>query len=412
MSSDASPARNVEECKHQFNDIRRNDKTICSFCKNVAAVSCVNCNCNACMGCTSRVSHIGLTEKRGHSATPPRDDGDAHKERRVGPGFGDDEPASQPATEPSLSKEEARVIVREFKEQCEELTRDHFAALKKLSDSVRSKLAIGGACLGDGEKKELLKGALTQGEEVVSLLKALQGNSFAALAPSPKRIVGVALRDGVSLFVGGVPREAEEDALLKILPPGAQIVNSFRGGKGKFGFLEVSVHSEDADKMVDQKVSYFQRELRVAKWNKDAPKSNVGRGVHDAQHDGRFKNKEHAAPADGLIFGSPQEMGARKKNSSLVLKNLKYDVDEKLLSKLFPSATFTKVLSRDGRPQGLGFADFTSEAAATEAMDSMNGKDISGRRVVIAYSLRQSSQDGDRHLRQGGRLAGGTSGPA
>ena len=60
----------------------------------------------------------------------------------------------------------------------------------------------------------------------------------------------------------------------------------------------------------------------------------------------------------------------------------------------------------------MGFADFKSEAAATEAMDSMNGKDISGRRVVIAYSLRQSSQDGDRHLRQGGRLAGGTSGPA
>ena len=53
----------------------------------------------------SPVSHIGLTEKRGHSATPPRDDGDAHKERRVGLGFGDDELASQPATEPFLIKD-------------------------------------------------------------------------------------------------------------------------------------------------------------------------------------------------------------------------------------------------------------------------------------------------------------------
>ena len=189
-------------------------------------------------------------------------------------------------------------------------------------------------------------------------------------------------------------------------------MNRVRGGKGKFGFLELSVHSKDADEMVDQKVSYLQRELRVAKWNKDAPKSNVGSGVRDPQHEGRFKNKEHAAPADGLIFGSPQEMGARKKNSSLVLKNLKYDVDAKLLSQRFPSATFTKVLSRDGRPQGMGFADFKSEAAATKAMDLMNGKDIAGRRVVIAYSLRQSSQDGDRHPRQGGRLADGTWGPA
>ena len=169
---------------------------------------------------------------------------------------------SEPLTESGLSKEEADETLRAFKEQCEELTREHFAALKKLSDSVRTKLAIGGVCLGDGEKKELLKGALYQGELVVSLFKDLQGDSVAALTPSPKRIVGVALLGDVSIFVGGIPREAEEAELLKSFPPGAQIVNSFRGGKGKFGFLEVSVHSEDADGMVEQKVFYLQRKLR------------------------------------------------------------------------------------------------------------------------------------------------------
>ena len=95
-----------------------------------------------------------------------------------------------------------------------------------------------------------------------------------------------------------------------------------------------------------------------------------------------------------------------------MLKSLKWDVNEKMLSQVFPSATYTKVLYRDGQSHCMGFVDFNSEAAATKAMDDMQGKNIAGRRVVIAYSLRQSSQDGDRRPRQGGRSAGGTSGPA
>ena len=134
-----------------------------------------------------------------------------------------------------------------------------------------------------------MKGALRQAEEVVVLLKALQGNSADALVPSPKRIVRVALPDGVPIFVGGVPREAEDGALLAVFPLGAQIVDRFRGGKGKYGFLKVYVHSKDADQMMDQKVSYLQRKLRVAKLNEDAPKSNAGRGVPDAQHNGRLR---------------------------------------------------------------------------------------------------------------------------
>ena len=71
------------------------------------------------------------------------------------------------------------------------------------------------------------------------LLKALQGNSTEALAPSRKPVIGNALLDGVSMFVGAVPRAAEDDALLAVFPRGAQIEHRFRGGQGKFGFLRL-----------------------------------------------------------------------------------------------------------------------------------------------------------------------------
>ena len=98
---------------------------------------------------------------------------------------------SEPLAEPGLSKEEADDTLRAFKEQCEELTREHFATIKRMSDKFRVTLAIGGVSRGDGEKKELLKGALRQAEEVVGLLKALQGNSADALVPSPSVLLGL-----------------------------------------------------------------------------------------------------------------------------------------------------------------------------------------------------------------------------
>ncbi len=317
---------------------------------------------------------------------------------------------SQPSTEPALSEEQVGLIVRKFKEQCDELTRDHLAALMKLSGDVRSKLAIGGAFLGNCEKKELLSGSLVQAEEAVKLLKALQGDSAKALAPSPKRIVGRALPDGVSIFVGGVPRETDNEVLLTLFPRGAQIEERFRGGKGKFGFLRLSVNSNDADQVIKQHVALKERNLRVAKWSEQAPKSSAGRLAHSAQHNGRPKNKGFAR-GDGPVFGSPLEMEARVKNSSLVLKSLKYAVVAKELLQVFSKATFAKVMYReDGFSRGFGFVDFKSEAEATEAKNYMQGKNIAGRPVFIAYSLRQ--QHGDRSHPQDRRLAVAASGSA
>ena len=71
------------------------------------------------------------------------------------------DPSSEPLTDPGMSEEEARVILREsVRSDQQELTREHFAAIKKLSDNALSKLAVVGLLLDGGEKKELFKGAL------------------------------------------------------------------------------------------------------------------------------------------------------------------------------------------------------------------------------------------------------------
>ena len=417
MSSVPSPAKRGEECKHRFDGIVRKKEICCSFCKardNTADMSCVECGADACKSCAGLLEHA-FSEKRPHSATPPREVGDAHKDRRVDPGLHGadvmvvDSDDAEPLTQPLLNKEEVGLILREFKEQCEVLTRDHYAAMKKLSDKVREKLAIGGACLGNCEKKELLSGSLVRAEEAVRLLKALQGDSAEALAPPPKRIVGRALPDGVSIFVGGVPRESDNEVLLTLFPRGAQIEERFRGGKGKYGFLRLSVNSNEADQMIEQQVAFKERILRVAKWSEHAPKSAAGRVAHPAQHNGRPK-KDGALGVDP-VFGSPQEMKSRAKNSSLVLKSLKYAVDAKELLEVFPKATFTKVMYRDdGFSRGFGFVDFNSEDEATKAKNDMQGKKIAGRPVFIAYSLRQ--QHGDRSHPQDRRLAVAASGLA
>ena len=80
----------------------------------------------------------------------------------------------------------------------------------------------------------------------------------------------------------------------------------------------------------------------------------------------------------------------------MVLKSLLNEVDAKKLSQLFPNATYTKVLFRDGKSQGMGFVDFASVAEATKALQNMQGKNIAGRPVVMAYSVRQQPQDGGR----------------
>ena len=60
----------------------------------------------------------------------------------------------------------------------------------------------------------------------------------------------------------------------------------------------------------------------------------------------------------------------------------------------------------------MGFLDFASVAEATKALLDMQGKNIAGRPVFMAYSVRQQLQDGGRPPRQGGGASGVAAGSA
>ena len=85
--------------------------------------------------------------------------------------------------------------------------------------------------------------------------------------------------------------------------------------------------------------------------------------------------------------------GERKKNASLVLKSLQWEVDEDFLRETFEEAISVKVLRRgDGKSCGIGFVDFRDQDTASRVMRKFQGRVLKGREVVIAYSLRQQSQ--------------------
>ncbi len=72
----------------------------------------------------------------------------------------------------------------------------------------------------------------------------------------------------------------------------------------------------------------------------------------------------------------------------LYVGGLAYSVGEKELEELF--AEFGKVTSaavimdRDsGKSKGFGFVEFTDDAEAKAAMSALNGKEVSGRSIMV-----------------------------
>ncbi|MCH9704235.1 MAG: RNA-binding protein [Chlamydiae bacterium] len=72
----------------------------------------------------------------------------------------------------------------------------------------------------------------------------------------------------------------------------------------------------------------------------------------------------------------------------LFVGNLSYDVDNESLKEAFEpfgEVTSAQVITdRDtGRSRGFGFVEMTSDDEAQAAIDSLDGKDLCGRNVVV-----------------------------
>ena len=73
---------------------------------------------------------------------------------------------------------------------------------------------------------------------------------------------------------------------------------------------------------------------------------------------------------------------------NIFVGSLSYDFTENELKELFETCgevTSAKIITdRDtGRSKGFGFVEMTNKADGQEAVDTLNGKDVSGRTIVV-----------------------------
>ena len=73
---------------------------------------------------------------------------------------------------------------------------------------------------------------------------------------------------------------------------------------------------------------------------------------------------------------------------NIFVGSLSYDVSESEMKELFEEfgeVTSAKIITdRDtGRSKGFGFVEMTNKADGQEAVDTLNGKDVSGRTIVV-----------------------------
>ena len=404
MSSVQSPAVRAEDCKHQFNDIVRNDKSVCMFCKKVANASCVECNGDACETCAGLLNYAGLPLKRG--------DG----------GAGSDSDGSEPMTQVAVDPEVRDAILMQCKERLEMLARKYLAEVEEVLGNTRGVLAEGAVVFDDldgATKAKMVDLAISRSAQVVTLLKAVRVS------------VG-----GISIFAGGIPKDSTDEDVLAVFPGGSHVKRSC--GRGKFDFAEVCVQAEEVDRVMGQDLRVCGGKLRLAEWKVLVRGGRRG-AVEVTHHVAGLQVPAHRAvdrhnradaygaarrglhvgagrqdgtrERDGMKLGSQEEVSTREKNSSVVLKNLQWGVREDFLRKTFKEAIGVKVLlGDDGKSRGMGFLDFKDVATATRVMEASRDMFLNGRAVIFAYSLRKMPQAGDRPRPQQAAAAG--QGPA
>lgn len=91
--------------------------------------------------------------------------------------------------------------------------------------------------------------------------------------------------------------------------------------------------------------------------------------------------------------------------TKLFVGSLPYSVDDSELEKLFSEigevVSANVILDRDsGRSKGFGFVEMTSDDDAKEAVKQLNGKDVSGRKIIVNEA--RPKEDRPRNFGGGG----------
>ena len=86
---------------------------------------------------------------------------------------------------------------------------------------------------------------------------------------------------------------------------------------------------------------------------------------------------------------------------------LSYDTTESTLSELFAEfgevASVNLIIDRDsGRSKGFAFVEMADDAAAQEAINQLDGREVDGRNIAVAEARPKREDRGDRGDRRGG----------
>ena len=82
---------------------------------------------------------------------------------------------------------------------------------------------------------------------------------------------------------------------------------------------------------------------------------------------------------------------------NLYVGNLSYDLDESQLRQAFEEHgevnSVRLIMDREtGRPRGFGFVEMADQSSALNAIDTLNGKELAGRRLVVNEARPKASR--------------------
>ena len=145
---------------------------------------------------------------------------------------------SEPTTEPACSPRSEAEILRLVKEDLEKVMHEHLARVKSAVVQANNTLEERGVFLSAAAKKKLIEDSVRLNEQAVTLLKGLRGKLVEGKAGASSRKHLGDVEDGASVFVGGLPRAAEDGDVQALFPRGAQVEHRSRG-KEKLVYLFV-----------------------------------------------------------------------------------------------------------------------------------------------------------------------------
>lgn len=213
----------------------------------------------------------------------------------------------------------------------------------------------------------------------------------------------MANEDSRKLFVAGLPDSITEDVLTQLFEATGGTVSEISLPKDRltgrprgFGFVTLATaeQAEMARESLDGSIQAG-KSISVRPFQAEPPKRGEGapRG-----REGREGGGGHQQAADRTLY----------------VGNLPYDVTQEEVESLFNgSAEVARIhlpMDADGRPRGFGFVTMGSADGARDAVETLRGAELRGRRLVINLAHPKGERPPPREFAGGGGGFGGGGG--